>query len=128
MCAAMPAMPVDFTLPLTEPSPATVIVPLPDATVFTGGTSSPPESLRSAATARLPSIESASAGISVDRKRGNRWIAFIAACPGSLEELDCLALRLAHFARQGPPGAMICPDHDRAWAHWRVTTPVTPLR
>src|SRR5207244_2669838 len=43
MCAALPSTPVVVTLPLTDLSAPTVIVPLPVALVFTGGTSLSPD-------------------------------------------------------------------------------------
>src|SRR6478735_5611934 len=51
--AAVPATPVELTLPETDPSSATVMVPLPAADVVTGGTSLAPDSatLTSAASA-----------------------------------------------------------------------------
>src|SRR5712691_11537755 len=45
MCAAMPLRPFVVTLPLTEWSSFTVIVPPPEAEVLTGGTSSAPLSV-----------------------------------------------------------------------------------
>jgi hypothetical protein len=45
MCAAAAVIPVVVTLPLTDLSSFTVIVPLPDAEVLTGGTSSSPLSV-----------------------------------------------------------------------------------
>src|SRR5579862_5709140 len=39
MCAMVPAMPVVVTLPLTDPSAPTMMLPLPLAEVVTGGTS-----------------------------------------------------------------------------------------
>jgi len=45
MCAAVAVTPVVVTLPLTDLSSFTVIVPLPDAEVLTGGTSSSPLSV-----------------------------------------------------------------------------------
>src|SRR5438105_12709496 len=43
MCAAVPSTPVVVILPLTDLSAPTVIVPLPVALVFTGGTSLSPD-------------------------------------------------------------------------------------
>ena len=45
ICAAVATTPVVVTLPLTDLSSFTVIVPLPDAEVLTGGTSSAPLSV-----------------------------------------------------------------------------------
>src|SRR5260221_8087336 len=42
ICAAVPAMPEVVTLPLTDLSEPTIMVPLPDAEVVTGGTSCAP--------------------------------------------------------------------------------------
>ena len=44
MCAAVPCMPLVMTLPDTEPSSPTEILPSPLADVVTGGTSFAPES------------------------------------------------------------------------------------
>src|SRR6266508_3037233 len=46
MCAAVAVIPVVVTLPLTDLSAPTVIEPLPDAPLFTGGTSSSPDNVR----------------------------------------------------------------------------------
>src|SRR5438132_11261928 len=43
MCAAVPSTPVVLILPLTDLSAPTVIVPLPVALVFTGGTTLSPD-------------------------------------------------------------------------------------
>jgi hypothetical protein len=45
MCAAVPSTPDVVTLPLTDLFAATVIVPFPEADVFTGGTSCAPLSV-----------------------------------------------------------------------------------
>ena len=56
MCAIVPLTPVVVTLPDTEPSSATVMVPLPLPSVLTAGTSWSPDSVT------LTSAASAEAG------------------------------------------------------------------
>ena len=55
MCAMVPCTPVVLTLPLTEPSALTRIVPLPEPVTLSGGTSSVPVSLT--LTLPLPGIQ-----------------------------------------------------------------------
>src|SRR5688572_16341010 len=55
MCAMVPCTPVVVTLPLTEPSSATRMLPEPDPEALTGGTSSAPLSLT--LMALLPGIQ-----------------------------------------------------------------------
>src|SRR5690349_20004745 len=56
MCAAVPSTPVVVILPLTDLSDETLKVPVPDAVVLTGGTSSSPVSLTLTPPSRSPAV------------------------------------------------------------------------
>src|SRR6185436_6075351 len=56
MCAAVPSTPVVVILPLTDLSDEILKVPVPDAVVLTGGTSSSPVSLTLTPPSRSPAV------------------------------------------------------------------------
>src|SRR5882672_7946477 len=90
----MPATPVVFTLPVTAPSAATVMLPLPAAIVLTGGTSLSPDSLRSAAMAMAPSSDSARAPPSLNARCESRELDFMAGSPGDWGRFNGLGFGL----------------------------------
>src|SRR5205085_986886 len=95
MCAIVPATPVVVTLPLTAPSGATVIAPMPLPDADTGGTSWSPVSLRSAAQAS----EAAARAATEAAMRIVRRLAFMVAPLGSEERVLRIRPAAAAYSR-----------------------------